>query len=79
MSITKLPDGRYQWRHRVDGKHLKRVFDRRGDAVAHDSRVRADLARGAHVDLTDKTTVAEYFRQWMDGRVQRPNTVRIRV
>ena len=75
MSIRKLPDGRYEWRHRVDGKHLKKTFARRVDAVAHDSKVRADLARGTHVDLTDKTTVAEYFRQWVDDRVLRPNTV----
>jgi integrase len=78
VSIRKLPDGRYEWRHRVDGKHRKKTFARRVDAVAHDSRVRADLARGAHVDLTDKTTVAEYFRQWLDTRVTRPNTTRDR-
>ena len=75
VSIRKLPDGRYEWRHRVDGKHRKKTFARRADAVAHDSQVRADLARGAHVDLTDKTTVAEYFRQWWHARVLRPNTV----
>lgn len=76
MSIRKLSDGRYEWRHRVGGKHLKKVFDRRADAVAHDSRVRADLARGTHVDLTDKTTVSEYFAQWIDDRAIRPHTVR---
>jgi integrase len=74
MSIRKLPDGRYEWRHRVGGRHLKKVFTRRADAVAHDSKIRSDLARGAHVDLTNKTTVAEYFRQWIDARVLRPRT-----
>ncbi len=78
MSIKKLPDGRYQWRHRVGGKHLKKTFARRVDAVAHDSRVRADLARGAHVDLTDRTTVADYFRSWYEARVLRPRTVELR-
>lgn len=78
MSITKLQDGRYQWRHRVDGKHLKKVFDRKADAVAHDSRVRADLARGTHVDLTNRTTVAEYFEPWYKARVLRPRTVALR-
>ena len=78
MSIRKLPDGRYEWRHRVGGKHLKKVFATRRDAVAHDSKIRADLARGAHVDLTSKTTVAEYFRSWYEARVLRPGTITIR-
>lgn len=76
MSIKKLADGRYQWRHRVGGKHLKKTFARRADAVAHDSAVRADLARGTHVDMTSKTTVAEYFRSWYEARVLRPRTLR---
>jgi integrase len=75
VSIKKLPDGRFEWRHRVGGKHLKKTFAIRRDAVAHDSRIRADLARGAHVDLTNKTTVAECFRSWYEARVLRPNTV----
>jgi integrase len=78
MSIRKLPDGRYEWRHRVGGQHLKKVFSRRADAVAHDSKIRADLARGAHIDMTNKTTVAEYFRQWTGDRVLRPATLEIR-
>jgi integrase len=78
MSIRKLPDGRWEWRHRVDGKHLKKRFDRRADAVAHDSKIRADLARGVHVDTSNRTTVAEYFQQWIDGRVYRPQSLRNR-
>jgi len=78
MSITKLADGKYQWRHRVGGKHLKKTFARRADAVAHDSKIRADLARGAHVDMTNKTTVSEYFRCWYEARVIRPGTVKNR-
>jgi integrase len=74
MSIKKLPDGRYEWRHRVGGRHLKKTFDRRADAVAHDSRIRADLARGVHVDLSNKVTVAEYARQWSEQRVMRPRS-----
>src|SRR5438093_1389580 len=74
MSIRKLADGRYEWRHRVGGRHLKKVFTRRADAVAHDSRVRADIARGAHVDMTNRTTVAEYFAQWVDARVLRDSS-----
>jgi integrase len=77
MSIKKLPDGRYEWRHRVGGRHLKKVFARRADAVAHDSKIRADLARGTHIDMTNRTTVAEYFRQWSAARVIRPNTLKV--
>jgi hypothetical protein len=78
VSIKKLSDGRYEWRHRVGGRHLKKVFTRRADAAAHDAKVKADLARGAHVDLTNKTTVAEYFRMWLDTRVTRRSTTRDR-
>jgi integrase len=74
MSIRKLPDGRYEWRHRVDGRHLKKTFTRRADAVAHDSKIRSDLARGTHVDTTNRTTVAEYYVAWLDGRVLRASS-----
>jgi hypothetical protein len=74
MSIKKLPDGRYEWRHRVGGRHLKKTFARRTDAVAHDSKVKADLARGTHIDTSNRVTVAEYARSWMQMRVVRPKT-----
>jgi integrase len=76
VSIRKLPDGRYEWRHRVGGRHLKKVFARRVDAVAHDSKVRADLARGTHVDTSNRVTVAESARAWSEARVLRPNSRR---
>lgn len=75
MSIKKLPDGRYEWRHRVHGRHLKKTFARRADAVQHDARIKADLARGAYVDATNRTTVAEYLGRWIDDRDLRPNTI----
>ena len=53
MSIRKLADGRYEWRHRVGGRHLKKTFARRADAVSHDAAVRADAARGVLVDLSN--------------------------
>lgn len=74
MSIKKLGDGRYEWRHRVGGRHLKKTFARRTDAVAHDSKVKADLARGTHVDTSNRVTVAEYARAWSQARVLRSNT-----
>jgi integrase len=77
VSIRKLPDGRYEWRHRVDGRHLKKTFARRADAAAWDARVRADVARGTHVDLSSRVTVTEYARAWSAARVLRPGTRRI--
>jgi len=74
VSIKKLGDGRYEWRHRVGGRHLKKTFARRTDAVAHDSKVKADLARGTHVDTSNRVTVAEYARAWSQARVLRSNT-----
>jgi integrase len=77
MSIRKLPDGRYEWRHRVGGRHLKKTFARRADAVSHDAAVRADAARGVLVDLGNKTTVAQFARAWSQSRVLRPESRRI--
>jgi len=75
VSIKKLPDGRYEWRHRVGGRHLKRTFPIRKQAVDHDAKVKADLARGTHIDTTNRTTVTEYYRQWIDARVMRSSTL----
>ena len=77
MSIRKLADGRYEWRHRVGGRHLKKTFTRRADAVSHDAAVRADAARGVLVDISNKTTVAQYARQWSEARVLRPGSRRV--
>src|SRR5262245_16139305 len=57
VSIRRLESGRWEWRHRVDGRHLKRTFDRRADAVRHDTRVRARAAR-AHERAADWAMVA---------------------
>src|SRR5262249_9385914 len=77
VSILKLPGGRYAWRHREGGRHLKKTFARRADAAAWDARVRADVARGTHVDLSSQVTVAEYAHAWSAARVLRPGTRRI--
>jgi integrase len=77
VSIRKLADGRYEWRHRVGGRHLKKTFARRADAVSHDAAVRADAARGVLVDLGNKTTVAQFARAWSESRVLRPESRRI--
>ena len=74
VSIRKLPNGRWEARIRVDGRHLKKTFERKTDATAWESTVRHDRDRGLHVDMTNRVTVAEYFTQWMGTRVIRPNS-----
>jgi integrase len=68
VSIRLLPDGRYEWRWRVDGRQVKKKFATKRDAALHDAQVRADVARGTHVDASNKTTVAEYARAWSQAR-----------
>jgi len=76
MSIRKLPNGRWEARARVEGRHLKKVFERKTDAVAWEATVRHDRDRGLHVDMANRITVAEYFQQWIDARVIRDATRR---
>lgn len=79
MSPQKLPNGRWRAdRIRVGGRSLQRTFDRRADAVAWEAKTRADRDRGVDVDMSNRTTVAEYFEQWYQARVLRPSSVRIR-
>jgi hypothetical protein len=74
MSVRKLPTGRWEARARVDGRHLKKMFGRKADAVAWEARTLADRDRGIHVDMSNRTTVAEAFAQWAAMRVVRPAT-----
>ena len=78
MSVRKLDNGKWEARARVDGRHLKKVFERKTDAVAWEAKTRHDRDHGSHVNTSNRTTVAEYFTTWYQGRSLRPNTVRIR-
>jgi hypothetical protein len=64
MSIRKLPDGRYEWRHRIGGKHLKRTFDRKRDAVAYDARVRGRVVDRAAAWEGVRREVADNVARW---------------
>jgi len=41
------------------------------EAKDHDAKIRTGLARGTHVDTSNRTTVAEYFARWLADRVLR--------
>lgn len=59
-----------------DGKQRKRTFGKKGDADRYASTVEADKLRGQFVDHSDRTTVAEYARQWAASRPHRPSSAR---
>ena len=72
-------DGRVTWVARwrdPDGRQRKRSFPRRTDAERFMATVRADVLRGTYIDHSDRTTVAEYARQWAAARPHRPTTAR---
>ena len=59
-----------------DGRQRKKTFGKKVDADRFSATVEADKLRGLYVDHTDRTTVAEYARQWASGRPHRPTTAR---
>jgi integrase len=54
----------------------KKSFTKKSAADRFDTKVKADLAVGAYVDPSDRTTVAEYARVWLAIRPHRPSTAR---
>jgi integrase len=77
VGITKRPDGRY--RARIigdDGRERAKHFRRRTDAVRWETEQKAAKHRGQWVDPSDRTTVAQYARQWAAARPHRPSTAR---
>lgn len=76
-SIKKRPDGKWRARYRDgEGKEHSRHFARKVDAELWVTEQAAAVARGQHVDPSDKTTVAEYARTWAAARPHRPRTAR---
>ena len=78
MSVRRMPSGKWEARARVDGKHLKKVFARKTDAVAWEAQTRTDRDRGVYVDTSNRVTVAEYFVQWTALCTLRPSSVKMR-
>jgi hypothetical protein len=76
MSVRKLASGRWEARVRVEGRHLKKTFTRKTDADAWEAKTRHDRDRGITVDLSNRTTVAEHFAQWLEVRSLRPGSRR---
>jgi hypothetical protein len=68
---VKVWDVRYR---DPDGRQRKKTFSKRADADRFSATVEADKARGQYVDLSDRTTVAEYARSWAANRPHRAST-----
>jgi integrase len=76
-SIQKRPDGRWRARYRdPSGRERAKHFTRKVDAERFLTTVEASKLRGAYVDPSDRTTVAEYARRWAAGRPHRATTAR---
>lgn len=72
-------DGRVTWLARwrdPEGKQRKKSFPRRIDADRFLKSVAADVLRGQYVDPTDRTTVGDYARRWIESRPHRASTAR---
>src|SRR3954447_12236414 len=76
-NIQRRFDGKWRARYRdPEGRERARHFARRVDAQRWLSTVEADKLRGAYVDPSDRTTVAEYARRWVASRPYRATTRR---
>jgi hypothetical protein len=64
-----------RWRDEA-GAQRSRSFHRKTDADRWVANIAADLAKGVYVDPSDRTTVAEYARRWLEARPHRPSTAR---
>jgi hypothetical protein len=66
---------RWQVRYRVDGRERDGgTYDVKAVALRRLVELEASVARGQWVDPTDRTTVAEYARQWAASRPYRATT-----
>jgi integrase len=75
VSISKLPDGRYQWRDRdANRRQRKKTFSTLREAKDHAAAFRADINRGTYVDQSDKTITADWVERWASMRTIREST-----
>jgi integrase len=65
-----------RWRDETD-RQRKKSFAKKSAADRFETKVKADLAVGAYVDPSDRTTVTEYAHRWMASRPHRPTTRRV--
>jgi integrase len=59
-----------------ESRQRRKTFTKKSDAEAFAATTEADKLRGTYVDASDRTTVAEYARQWAAARPHRPTTAR---
>jgi hypothetical protein len=57
-----------------DGRERSKTFTRRSDAERHLAAVEGAKLAGAYIDLTRRTPVAQYARQWAATRPHRSTT-----
>ena len=76
MGVAKRPDGMWRARVEVGGKQKAKHFTTKRDAVRWEAEQKTLLAKDQWVDVSDKTTVADYARQWVAARPHRPTTAR---
>jgi integrase len=67
---------RARWRDDEDKSRRSKWYPRKLDAERHRDTVAADLHRGAYVDMSNRTSVAEYARAWVEARPLRKRTLR---
>jgi hypothetical protein len=77
-TVKRSPNGK-KWRARwydPSGKECAKDFDLKRDANRHAADMEASKARGQYVDLSSKTTVAEYARLWAAMRPHKESTAK---
>lgn len=73
--IDELPSGRWQARTRIDGKQVKRSFDKKRQAEDWIAEKRVEANRGQVVDdKAGRATVSEYSRDYVKARPYRDAT-----
>lgn len=77
-TVKRSPNGK-KWRARwydPSGKECAKDFDLKRDANRHAADMEASKARGQYIDLSSKTTVAEYARLWAAMRPHKESTAK---
>jgi len=73
--IDRLPSGRYQARTRVDGRQVKKSFDKIGDARDWLARKRTEQQSGQQIDdRAGRTPLADYAATYVKDRPYRSST-----
>lgn len=75
QGVTKLANGRYRLRFRVDGKARSKTFDDLDTCLAEQARIAADKYAGTVLDpKRGRVTVADYASEWLASKRVRSTT-----